>query len=263
MTDHLARLHAVLDTASKWTFAVSGGVDSMTLATLAHRHLPQPPRMVHATSPAVPAAALKLIGAHAKAEGWQLEIIDAGEFADPEYRANPVNRCYFCKSNLYDSILAVLAASEGAVASGTNLDDLGDFRPGLKSAKERGIRHPLVEASIDKAAVRALAHAHELGFAELPAQPCLASRVETGLRIEPADMAFIDQLETKLRGSLGIEIDLRVRLRRDGVAVETSGNPEGWDDIAVVAASVCASSERNFLGVQPYRRGSAFLGENK
>jgi uncharacterized protein len=263
MNDQLARLHAVLDTAATWSFAVSGGVDSMTLATLAHWHLPQKPRMVHATSPAVPAAARSLIEAHAKAEAWQLDIIDAGEFADPEYRANPVNRCYFCKSNLYDSVRAVLAVSQGTVASGTNLDDLGDFRPGLKSAEERGIRHPLVEAGIDKAAVRALARDNRLGFAELPAQPCLASRVETGLRIEPADMAFIDQLETEIRGATSSEFDLRVRVRRAGIAVETSGNPAGWDKIAVVAASACARTDRNFLGVQPYLQGSAFLRENK
>lgn len=259
----LARLHAVFDTAAAWTFAVSGGVDSMTLATLAHRHLPQPPRIVHATSPAVPAAALPLIEAHANAEGWRLEIIDAGEFADPEYRTNPVNRCYFCKSNLYDSILAVLAASEGVVASGTNLDDLGDFRPGLKSAEERGIRHPLVEAGIDKAAVRALARAYGLGFADLPAQPCLASRVETGLRIEPADMAFIDQLESELRNTLGSQSDLRVRLRQSGVAVEIGGEPERWDELAAVAVCACNRTDRNFLGVQPYQRGSAFLRENE
>jgi uncharacterized protein len=259
----LARLQAVLDTANSWTFAVSGGVDSMTLATLAHRYLRRPPGMVHATSPAVPAAARPLIEAQARAEGWRLEIIDAGEFTDPAYRANPVNRCYFCKSNLYASIQAVLAVSEGVMASGTNLDDLGDFRPGLKAADERGIRHPFVEAGIDKPTVRALARAHGLGFAELPAQPCLASRVETGLRIEPADMTFIDRLETELRCSVGGRSDLRVRLRRGGVAVETGSAPEGWDDLAAIAARACARSDRNFLGVQPYRRGSAFLRDAK
>jgi uncharacterized protein len=219
--------------------------------------------MVHATSPAVPAAAVSLIEAHANAEGWQLEIIDAGEFADPAYRANPVNRCYFCKSNLYDSIRAVLAASEGAMASGTNLDDLGDFRPGLKAAEERGIRHPFVEAGIGKTGVRALAHAHGLGFAELPAQPCLASRVETGLSIEPTDMAFIDQLESELRGAAGMAGDLRVRLRRGGVAIETGCDPEAWPDLTAIAADACARSRRDFLGVEPYRRGSAFLREAK
>jgi uncharacterized protein len=255
----LARLHAVLDNAAAWTFAVSGGVDSLTLATLAHRHLAQPPRMIHAASPAVPATARPLIEAQARAEGWRLEVIDAGEFADPAYRANPVNRCYFCKSNLYGSIRAILAASEGGVASGTNLDDLGDFRPGLKAAEERGIRHPFVEAGIGKAGVRALARAHGFGFAELPAQPCLASRVETGLRIEPADMAFIDRLEAALQSSGGGGGDLRVRLRRGGVAVETGSAPEVWTELAASAADACAGARRSFLGIEPYRRGSAFL----
>jgi uncharacterized protein len=257
----LDRLHAVLDTAAAWTFAVSGGVDSMTLATLAHRHLARPPRMVHASSPAVPSSARPLIDAQARAEGWRLEIIDAGEFSDPAYRANPVNRCYFCKSNLYDSIRAVLAVGEGAVASGTNLDDLGDFRPGLAAAEERGIRHPFVEAGVGKAAVRALAREHGLAFAELPAQPCLASRVETGIGINATDLAFIDRLEAELRRAAGLLGDLRVRLRRGGVAIETGSAADLWPDLADIAADACARSERTFLGVEHYRRGSAFVRE--
>ena len=168
-----------------------------------------------------------------------------------------MNRRYFCKSNLYDGIRAVMAVSEGAGASGTNLDDLGDFRPGLAAAAERGIRHPFVEAGIDKAGVRALARAHGLAFAEPPAQPCLASRVETGLRIEPADMAFIDRLEAALRRSGGSGGDFRVPPRRDGVAVETGSAPEAWADLAAIAADACA--RRPFFGVEPYRRGSAFV----
>ncbi len=151
----LARLDEALGVAeesARWTFAVSGGVDSMTLATLAHRRLDTVPRMVHATSPAVPSEARRRVERHASAEGWALEVIDAGEFADADYRANPVNRCYFCKSRLYGSIDAVIrAAGGGLVASGTNRDDLGDFRPGLRAAEEKGVRHPFVEAGIGKA----------------------------------------------------------------------------------------------------------------
>lgn len=258
----LERLHAIFDTAGAWVIAVSGGVDSMTLATLAHRHLAKPPRMIHASSPAVPAAARPLIDAHARAEGWRLAIIDAGEFADSAYRANPVNRCYFCKSNLYAAMHAVLASCHhdaAAVASGTNLDDLGDFRPGLEAARERGIRHPFVEAGIGKAAVRALARDHGLAFAALPAQPCLASRVETGIGIEAPDMAFIDGLETRLRREIGEPRDLRVRLRRAGVAVEADCDETRRSTLARIAADACAASGRAFLGVEPYRRGSAFL----
>ena len=104
--------------------------------------------MLHAVSPAVPPHATARVRAHAERHGWALTVADAGEFDDPRYRANPVDRCYFCKSNLYDRIRSV---TEGTVASGTNLDDLGDYRPGLKAAAERGVVHPFVEAGIDKA----------------------------------------------------------------------------------------------------------------
>ncbi|WP_226574848.1 adenine nucleotide alpha-hydrolase family protein [Acuticoccus sediminis] len=244
----------------QWTIAVSGGVDSMTLATLAHRRLAVRPRMVHATSPAVPSEARGRVERHAGAEGWWLEVIDAGEFADPDYRANPVNRCYFCKSRLYGSIDAVIrAAGGGLVASGTNQDDLGDFRPGLAAAEERGVRHPFVEAGIGKAAIRGLAHAHGLDFADLPAQPCLSSRVETGLAIQPADLAFVDALEQRLRGAAPDGRAIRVRLRHGGVAVETDCGEALWARLGAIAEAACAGAGRPFLGVERYRMGSAFL----
>ncbi|UOM33177.1 adenine nucleotide alpha hydrolase [Acuticoccus sp. I52.16.1] len=258
VVDTLARLDAALG-EGRWTIAVSGGVDSMTLATLAHRRLATPPRMVHATSPAVPSEARRRVERHAGAEGWRLEVIDAGEFADADYRANPVNRCYFCKSRLYGSIDAVIrAAGGGLVASGTNRDDLGDFRPGLKAAAENGVRHPFVEAGIGKAEIRALARAHGLEFAALPAQPCLSSRVETGLAIQPADLAFIDALETELR-TLAPTSAVRVRLRAAGVCVETDCAAALWPRLAARAATACDAARRIFLGVEAYRMGSAFL----
>ena len=128
--------------------------------------------------------------------GWRLTEVDAGEFADPAYRANPVNRCYFCKTNLYDRIAHV---TEGPIASGANLDDLGDYRPGLIAAAEHRVRHPFVEAGMDKAAVRALARDFDLAdISELPAQPCLSSRVETGIAISASDLAFVARMERAL-----------------------------------------------------------------
>ena len=87
--------------------------------------------MFHAVSPAVPATSTELVRAYAPREGWRLTVLDAGEFDDPDYRANPVNRCYFCKTNLYARIRK---ATADTIASGTNRDDLSDFRPGLKAA---------------------------------------------------------------------------------------------------------------------------------
>ncbi len=128
-------------------------------------------------------------------------LLDAGEQADARYRANPVDRCYYCKTNLYARIRE---ATPDAIASGTNRDDLDDFRPGLRAAAERDVVHPYVEAGIDKADVYALAASLGLDDLErLPAQPCLASRVETGIAIAPDDLAFIDAVETRLAARLG------------------------------------------------------------
>lgn len=253
----MSRLAAVLDSASRWTIAVSGGVDSLTLASFAHRLLPGATRMVHAASAAVPREAQSRLEAIARAEGWELSIIDAGELSDPDYRANPINRCFYCKSALYRSILGRIDGADGAVASGTNLDDLGDFRPGLAAARAAGVRHPYIEAGLDKAAVRALARDLGLDCAEIPAQPCLSSRIETGLRIDPADLVFIDATETALR-RFAPQADLRVRIRPGGVSVELS--EAATPRIERRAHTLCRAAGRVFLGVVPYRRGSAFIG---
>ena len=126
---------------------------------------------------------------------------------DERYRANPVDRCYYCKANLYARIRGMTA---DPIASGTNRDDLGDYRPGLRAAAERDIVHPYVDAAITKTEVYALAR--RLGLDDLqrlPAQPCLASRVETGIAIAAADLAFIDAVETRLAARLGREAVVR------------------------------------------------------
>jgi uncharacterized protein len=260
MTDALIRsLEAVLARHAALAVAVSGGVDSMTLAVVAHRARPGQVVMMHAVSPAVPPAATARVRAHAEREGWALVVLDAGEFADERYRANPVDRCYFCKSNLYGRIREHTSA---AIASGTNRDDLSDFRPGLKAAAEIGVVHPYVEVGIDKADVYAIAERLGLrDLAALPAQPCLASRVETGIAIDPLDMAFIAALEERLAPLVAAGQPLRVRIRTAGVAVEagTPTSPDGMERIAALAESACEAEGRRFLGVSPYRRGSAFL----
>ncbi|WP_241565305.1 adenine nucleotide alpha-hydrolase family protein [Paenirhodobacter populi] len=250
--------------------AVSGGIDSLCLSAAAARARPdRPPVLFHAVSPAVPMAATARVRAFAAEQGLTLRILDSGEFDDPRYRANPVNRCYFCKSNLYGALRRHGKGTE--VAAGTNLDDLGDFRPGLRAAAEHGILHPFIEAEMTKADVRALARDLGLGaLAELPAAPCLASRIETGLRVEPADLAMIDAVETALREELGpglgtlalrcrrlhtgiaVEIDARLmatlpaaRLEALGAIARAASQPHGGADLA--------------LTLRPYRRGSAFV----
>ena len=249
--------------------AVSGGVDSMTLAVLAHRN-GHGVRVVHAVSPAVPAAATARVRAYAAAEGWALDEIDAGEFADPNYRRNPVNRCFFCKTHLYGAIARRGARRGGpTIVSGTNLDDLGDYRPGLEAARTHGVRHPYVEAGIDKAGVRALAAGLGLDdIAELPAAPCLSSRIETGLRVEADQLAAIDRVETLLRDELAPRT-VRCRRRRAGFVIELDAetlaalSPISRQDLAARVRAVLFAANLDgggaALDFTAYRMGSAFL----
>jgi len=255
----LERLVAALDRHDRLAIAVSGGVDSMTLAHVAQRFARARPTMFHATGPAVPAAARGRVEAHAARHGWPLVVLDAGEQADPRYRANPVDRCYYCKSNLYERIRSL---TTDPIASGTNRDDLGDYRPGLRAATERDVVHPYVDAAIAKPQVYALAR--RLGLSDLqrlPAAPCLASRVETGIAIAAADLAFIDAVETRLAQALGGDAVLRCRVTHQGIVIELAdaGDAPAAGAAQAIGADACRAAGRDFAGVRPYRRGAAFL----
>lgn len=261
MTPKDSTLAAVLEGLRSPIVAVSGGVDSMTLSHMAHRYA-SGAKMVHAVSPAVPSEATARVKTHAANEGWTLDLIDAGEFADPRYRANPANRCYFCKHNLYGEIAKRF---EGAILSGTNLDDLGDFRPGLKAATEYGVRHPFVEARLTKADVRELARTLGLdGLAELPAAPCLSSRIETEIAIEPRTLALVDSVETRLRAALG-PADIRCRVVASGIRLEFSeaalANYLASRSAGLRAeiAAIVTEAGHTLLEASRYRRGSAFV----
>jgi uncharacterized protein len=267
------RLVAVLDRlGDAVVVAVSGGVDSLTLATLAHRRLADGVggvTMAHAVSPAVPPEATARVRDRARQEGWRIEVIEAGEFADPAYLENPANRCFFCKANLYGTIRARIPGSQ--IVSGANLDDLGEYRPGLDAAHRHGVRHPFVEAGIDKATIRSLAREEGLGnLAELPASPCLSSRVETGIRIEPGTLRFIHAVERLVVSALAPET-VRCRVRASGIVVEL--DPASLARLSSEAAAALRSriAEKAPAGVADrspvvvafavYRTGSAFLRE--
>jgi uncharacterized protein len=260
---NVAALEEVFASCAAAAVACSGGVDSMTLAFLAHRKMGPNVSVFHALSAAVPPVATERVHKYASREGWDLRVVDAGEFSDENYLANPANRCFFCKTNLYG---VLSTAAEGTqLFSGTNVDDLGDWRPGLKAAENHNVRHPFVEAGLSKGNVRQLAAMHGLNdIAELPSAPCLSSRVETGIRIDPEALRTIDRVETLIRDRLNPET-VRCRIRSDGVVIELDDQKLGElthasrDELigAIKSSFQLARSSRVVFAA--YSRGSAFL----
>jgi uncharacterized protein len=144
-------------------------------------------------------------------------VIRTEEFANPNYTRNNPDRCYFCKSELYGRLSGLLDSLEvDAIASGANTDDAGDHRPGMKAAAENGVRHPLKECGLGKAAVRALAKAWGLPTWDKPATPCLSSRIAYGEDVTPERVKMIDEAEAWLRRQ-GLRL-LRVRYHKGDMA---------------------------------------------
>ena len=246
---------ARLDALGRVAVAVSGGIDSLTLATLAARRLGGRAAMFHSQTGSVPVEATRRTREIAARLGWNLQVIDAHEFTREDYLANPVNRCFHCKTSLYAEIAR---HTDAQVLSGANADDLGEYRPGLDAAREAGVRHPFVEAGIDKPGIRAMARVLGLGeLAEIPASPCLSSRVETGIRIEVPILKRIDAVEMEIR-KLTTAKAVRCRVRASGVVIEMDA-----EALASAPREAIARKVLEVFGMQPafepYRVGSAFL----
>ncbi|MGE3993124.1 adenine nucleotide alpha hydrolase [Pseudorhodoplanes sp.] len=261
----LFRLRSLLIQVNHASIAVSGGVDSLTLAVAAHRFMPGRVEIYHAISPAVPEEATLRVRRLAERERWTLSIFDAGEFGNGNYRRNPMNRCFYCKQGLYGSIAE---RSDLPIFSGTNVDDLQEYRPGLEAAHLYSVRHPFVECGIDKAGVRRVAC--ELGLehiAPLPASPCLSSRIETGIPIEPEILASIYHAEKVVSRRL-FPRTVRCRVRSGGVAIELDR-----ETLLRLESLVQDELKREISNLFPneivpssilfeeYRSGSAFVGE--
>lgn len=245
--------------------ALSGGIDSITLMTVAARVRTMPTIAVHAVSEAVPGEATARCRELAAQRGWTLRVLNAGEFDDQRYVENPVNRCYYCKTNLFARITDQIDVQSATIATGTNLDDLGDYRPGLIAASENAVWQPFAEAGVDKATIRQIARSEKLGgLSELPAQPCLSSRVETGIAINGADLLFVHRVERRLASEIG-DGDIRCRITAAGVVAQLPADTPAFSDQPQMARlkslllEICEREGRQLDRIEPYRMGSAFL----
>ncbi len=180
--------------------AYSGGVDSALVAKVAVDVLGDRALAITAVSPSLLPEDLEEACQQADFLGLRHELVETHELADPNYASNPVNRCYFCKSELHDT-LKPLAAARGYpyVLDGVNADDLQDYRPGIQAARERGARSPLAELGITKLEVRQMSRYLELPWWDKPAQPCLSSRFPYGESIDVEKLQRVGRAEIYLR----------------------------------------------------------------
>jgi uncharacterized protein len=211
-SDRLNLACEILRQAGSVVVAFSGGVDSAFVLKLAVDTLGAKNVLaVTGRSPSLAAAELNDARGLADSLGVEHLVIDTDEFANPNYVANPINRCYFCKTTLYTHLERIRAERGfAAVVNGTNADDLGDHRPGLTAASEFNVRAPAAEATLNKIEIRELSRSWGLPTHDKPAAPCLSSRVQYGETITPEKLRMIEAAESYLRNDLGIR-ECRVR----------------------------------------------------
>lgn len=253
------RLRAVLEDCEAVCIGYSGGVDSVYLAAFAVEVL-GPDRVLAVTgrSAAYPDVQHRMALECVARFGIPHLEIETHELDDPDYAANPTNRCYFCKSELW-SRLDLVARERGlrTVVDGSNADDASDHRPGAQAAREQSVRSPLQEAGLDKDTIRALSRAMGLPTWDQPASPCLSSRLSYGLPVTRDRLKQVERAETMLR-ERGIR-ELRVRHHGDAARIEVGPGELG---VAAGIVSELAPAIRRLgfgrvlFDVEGYRRGA-------
>jgi len=240
--------------------AFSGGVDSSYLAFVSNRVLGPAARVVTAISPSVSEMQQALVRDFVDRYGLNHQFITTDEMADPNYVSNPSNRCYFCKSELFDELRRLRQEWGMAVVfDGSNADDLGDYRPGRQAAEEREIVSPLIEAGMTKQDIRERSRAWGLPTWDMPSMPCLASRLPYGVAVTPEKLSQVEKAEAFLR-SKGFQ-EFRVRHHEELARLEIA--PSEFPKILDVALFTEINRELKALGyryvtldLQGFRSGS-------
>ncbi len=224
--------------------AYSGGADSAFLADVAHELLGARSLAVTAVSESLAPDEREQAAALARARGWRHEEIRTREIERPEYRRNAPDRCFHCKDELFDILDALAVERRAVVLVGTNLDDTGDFRPGLRAARDHGVRAPLLEAGLGKEAIRELSRARGLPTWDKPASACLASRIAYGIEVTPERLDRVARAEAFLR-TLGFG---RLRVRDHGDLARIEVPLEDVEQLAEPAARAQIVEQLRSLG---------------
>jgi len=261
LEDKERKLEELLKGMAPVIVAFSGGVDSSYLAWKAHQTLGTQALAVTAESPSVPSQQRRMAAQIVNQFGLNHKIVHTRELERAEYSANPSNRCYYCKNELF-AVLRAIAAECGSatILDGLNADDLGDFRPGRKAGEEHHVRSPLLEAGLNKNEIRELSRRAGLPTADMPASACLSSRFPYGVPITEEMLKIVDQGEESLR-AMGFRIfrvrhhDRMVRLEFGPEELKKALHPE----MASLLASTFKALGYNYvtLDLEGYRTGSA------
>ena len=265
--DHIAAekessLDAWLRSRGRMAIGYSGGVDSAYLAVVARDVLgAENVLAIIGRSASYPAAQWQAARDVATAFDVPVLELDTDEMNDPRYAANPSNRCYFCKTELWSKLVPV-ARAQGfeTVADGTNADDLSDYRPGAQAAKEHSVSSPLADLGFSKADIRACSRARGIPTWSQPSSPCLSSRLPYGTSVTAERLHQVEQAERSLR-ALGITDDLRVRYHDDLARIElTQQSLATWIEptrfAELKAAVLDAGFARMAIDIRGFRSGS-------
>lgn len=259
----LHHLEAHLQGLGRVLLGYSGGVDSALLAVVATRALaPGDFLAVIGRSPSYPEVQYRTALGIATEFDIPLREVDTAEMDDPDYVANPTNRCYFCKHELWGRLQRI-AATEGydAIVDGTNADDLGEHRPGLRAAVEWSVTSPFATLGWTKQDIRRAARSLGLPIWDAPAAPCLSSRIRYGLSVTPERLRQVEQGEARLRG-FGVTGDLRVRHHGDRVRIEVAPDwiaplRERWSEVEAAFRDLGLDAVE--LDPAGYRRGNLII----